>query len=145
MSSGSEFSSSSPSIFVKSPPNSPRSMKSPLNMSGAQQSIFCGSFMRRPRGEKRPIPEEQKDEKYFERRKRNNEAAKKSRDARKMREDRVIDSQRRVVQQIFKHLILRSPSEQQFSSRKTHSFEHKPSHFEKKSAPCVKFSATVGP
>lgn len=45
--------------------------------------------MRRPRGEKRPIPEAQKDEKYFERRKRNNEAAKKSRDARKMREDRV--------------------------------------------------------
>lgn len=47
------------------------------------------NFLRRQRGEKRPIPEEQKDEKYFERRKRNNEAAKKSRDARKMREDRV--------------------------------------------------------
>lgn len=46
--------------------------------------------MRRPRGEKRPIPDEQKDEKYFERRRRNNEAAKKSRDARKLREDRVI-------------------------------------------------------
>lgn len=46
---------------------------------------------RRQRGEKRPIPEEQKDDKYFERRKRNNEAAKKSRDARKMREDRVIN------------------------------------------------------
>lgn len=44
---------------------------------------------RRQRGEKRPIPDEQKDEKYFERRKRNNEAAKKSRDARKLREDRV--------------------------------------------------------
>lgn len=44
---------------------------------------------RRQRGEKRPIPDEQKDDKYFERRKRNNEAAKKSRDARKMREDRV--------------------------------------------------------
>lgn len=66
-------------------------------------------FSRRQRGEKRPIPDEQKDGKYFERRKRylkiifqklkyelyfvlfnrNNEAAKKSRDARKMREDRV--------------------------------------------------------
>ncbi|XP_031634666.1 uncharacterized protein LOC116347973 [Contarinia nasturtii] len=44
---------------------------------------------RRQRGEKRPIPDEQKDEKYFERRKRNNEAAKKSRDARKIREDRI--------------------------------------------------------
>lgn len=62
-------------------------MKSPLGM--GSQSIFCNNFIRRPRGEKRPIPEEQKDEKYFERRKRNNEAAKKSRDARKMREDRV--------------------------------------------------------
>lgn len=62
-------------------------MKSPMSM--GSNSIFCNSFLRRPRGEKRPIPEEQKDEKYFERRKRNNEAAKKSRDARKMREDRV--------------------------------------------------------
>ena len=35
---------------------------------------------RRPRGEKKPIPDEQKDDKYFERRKRNNLAAKKSRD-----------------------------------------------------------------
>ena len=34
---------------------------------------------KRPRSEKKPIPEEQKDDKYFERRKRNNEAAKKSR------------------------------------------------------------------
>ncbi|KAJ8961414.1 hypothetical protein NQ318_014660, partial [Aromia moschata] len=39
------------------------------------------------RGEKKPIPDEQKDDKYFERRRRNNQAAKKSRDARKMRED----------------------------------------------------------
>ena len=44
---------------------------------------------KRPRSEKKPIPEEQKDEKYFERRKRNNQAAKKSRDARKIREDHV--------------------------------------------------------
>ncbi|KAL5286429.1 zip-7 family protein [Megaselia abdita] len=49
-------------------------------------SVF---FSRRQRGEKRPIPEEQKDDKYYERRKRNNEAAKKSRDARKIREDRI--------------------------------------------------------
>ena len=38
------------------------------------------SSPRRPRGEKKPIPDEQKDDKYFERRKRNNLAAKKSRD-----------------------------------------------------------------
>ncbi|XP_055918892.1 transcription factor ces-2 [Eupeodes corollae] len=56
-----------------------------LNRSG----VFSSFLQRRPRGEKRPIPEEQKDEKYYERRKRNNEAAKKSRDARKIREDRI--------------------------------------------------------
>lgn len=44
---------------------------------------------RKQRCEKNPIPQSQKDEKYFEKRKRNNEAAKKSRDARKIREDRV--------------------------------------------------------
>jgi hypothetical protein len=44
---------------------------------------------RRPRGEKKPIPDEQKDRRYFERRKRNNLAAKKSRDQRKVREDTV--------------------------------------------------------
>uniref|UniRef100_T1JEZ1 BZIP domain-containing protein n=1 Tax=Strigamia maritima TaxID=126957 RepID=T1JEZ1_STRMM len=44
---------------------------------------------KRPRGEKKPIPDEQKDGKYFERRKRNNLAAKKSRDARKSREDQI--------------------------------------------------------
>ena len=41
------------------------------------------------RSEKKPIPDEQKDAKYYERRKRNNQAAKKSRDARKIREDHV--------------------------------------------------------
>lgn len=51
--------------------------------------IFAGFLPRRSRGEKRPIPEEQKDAKYYEKRKRNNEAAKKSRDARKIREDRI--------------------------------------------------------
>ncbi|XP_067012311.1 hepatic leukemia factor [Anabrus simplex] len=44
---------------------------------------------KRPRGEKKPIPEELKDDKYYERRKRNNQAAKKSRDARKLREDQI--------------------------------------------------------
>jgi len=48
----------------------------------------CGTT-KRPRGEKKPIPEDQKDEKYYERRKRNNQAAKKSRDARKIREDQA--------------------------------------------------------
>ncbi|KAL3277407.1 hypothetical protein HHI36_012756 [Cryptolaemus montrouzieri] len=55
-------------------------------------SPSCSSLsnsLRRQRGEKKPIPEDLKDDKYFERRKRNNQAAKKSRDARKMREDQV--------------------------------------------------------
>lgn len=56
---------------------------------GNSGDSFQCMLNRRQRGEKRPIPDEQKDDKYFERRKRNNEAAKKSRDARKMREDRV--------------------------------------------------------
>lgn len=57
---------------------------------GSSVDSFQCILNRRQRGEKRPIPDEQKDDKYFERRKRNNEAAKKSRDARKMREDRVL-------------------------------------------------------
>ncbi|KAK3914440.1 Cell death specification protein 2 [Frankliniella fusca] len=44
---------------------------------------------RRPRSEKKPTPEEQKDQRYLERRRRNNRAAKKSRDARRAREDQV--------------------------------------------------------
>ncbi|XP_041371582.1 hepatic leukemia factor-like [Gigantopelta aegis] len=44
---------------------------------------------KRPRSEKKAIPVDQKDNKYFERRKRNNNAAKKSRDARKAREDEI--------------------------------------------------------
>ena len=48
-----------------------------------------GGSARRPRSEKKAIPEDLKDEKYYERRKRNNTAAKKSRDARKAREDEI--------------------------------------------------------
>lgn len=43
----------------------------------------------RPRSEKKTVPEDLKDDKYFERRKRNNQAAKKSREARKAREDEI--------------------------------------------------------
>lgn len=63
-------------------------MNSNLRSSFARELLGAG-FLRRHRGEKKAIPEEQKDGKYFERRKRNNEAAKRSRDARKLREDRV--------------------------------------------------------
>ena len=50
---------------------------------------LASATMRRPRSEKKPIPEDLKDQKYFERRRRNNLAAKRSRDARKNREDQV--------------------------------------------------------
>ena len=50
---------------------------------------FARTVPRRPRGEKKPIPSEQRDDRYYERRKRNNLAAKKSRDQRKMREDTI--------------------------------------------------------
>ncbi|KAG5900126.1 hypothetical protein JTB14_012799 [Gonioctena quinquepunctata] len=62
--------------------------RSPTDISSCP-SLYGPSNLRRQRGEKKPIPDEQKDDKYFERRKRNNQAAKKSRDARKMREDQV--------------------------------------------------------
>ncbi|KAF0290221.1 Hepatic leukemia factor [Amphibalanus amphitrite] len=48
-----------------------------------------GAGARRPRGAKRAIPDALKDQKYFERRRRNNLAAKRSRDSRKAREDQI--------------------------------------------------------
>ncbi|CAB0036425.1 unnamed protein product [Trichogramma brassicae] len=54
---------------------------------------------KRHRSEKTPIPDEQKDEKYYERRKRNNEAAKKSRDARRIREDQGLQETRACAQE----------------------------------------------
>ncbi|KAF6032913.1 hypothetical protein EB796_008775 [Bugula neritina] len=53
------------------------------------RAIAAAQNQKRPRSEKKPIPKDQKDVKYFERRKRNNQAAKKSRDARKAREDDI--------------------------------------------------------
>lgn len=53
------------------------------------RALAAAQNQKRPRSEKKPIPTDQKDNKYFERRKRNNQAAKKSRDARKAREDEI--------------------------------------------------------
>ncbi|XP_034231453.1 CCAAT/enhancer-binding protein beta [Thrips palmi] len=60
----------------------PLSVQLPLPLPAA-------SAPRRPRSEKKPTPEDQKDQRYLERRRRNNRAAKKSRDARRAREDQV--------------------------------------------------------
>lgn len=99
---GTVSSSSCPSSTTPEPPSSNNEHVSKLQIQTTQftpivldqvnnldSSALSPNLTRRQRGEKRPIPEEQKDEKYYERRKRNNEAAKKSRDARKLREDRV--------------------------------------------------------
>jgi hypothetical protein len=55
----------------------------------ARALAACSQGQKRPRSEKKAIPDDLKDDKYYERRKRNNNAAKKSRDARKSREDEI--------------------------------------------------------
>ncbi|XP_052803897.1 hepatic leukemia factor-like [Mya arenaria] len=59
------------------------------NQTLARALASVSQTQKRPRSEKKPIPEDLKDDKYFERRKRNNNAAKKSRDSRKAREDEI--------------------------------------------------------
>uniref|UniRef100_A0A0K8T3W0 BZIP domain-containing protein n=1 Tax=Lygus hesperus TaxID=30085 RepID=A0A0K8T3W0_LYGHE len=78
-----------PPPYPYSPPVLP--FQQPEIKSGALQNFPLKSVgsLRRPRSEKKPIPDDQKDDKYYERRKRNNQAAKKSRDARRMREDHI--------------------------------------------------------
>ena len=73
----------SPQMIPMSPIGSPNPSNTLLTLALAK------AVPRRPRGEKKPIPEDLKDNKYFERRKRNNLAAKKSRDQRKIREDQI--------------------------------------------------------
>ena len=75
---------SSPSLSPASP-----SPATPVTNNTLLTLALAKALPRRPRGEKKPIPEELKDNKYFERRKRNNLAAKKSRDQRKVRESQV--------------------------------------------------------
>ncbi|XP_059171004.1 bZIP transcription factor 8-like [Physella acuta] len=79
--------SSSPDLFRYHPGSSLHGLSSPV-LARALNALNADKN-RRPRGEKKPIPDEQKDDKYYERRRKNNEAAKKSRDARKQREDEL--------------------------------------------------------
>ncbi|KFD64923.1 hypothetical protein M514_22866, partial [Trichuris suis] len=55
--------------------------------SSRQAFRFCGELPKAQRKERRPIPEDKKDQCYYEKRKRNNEAAQRSRYNRKLRED----------------------------------------------------------
>ena len=79
---------SPPPTSSTSSPSSP-SPATPVTNNTLLTLALAKALPRRPRGEKKPIPEELKDNKYFERRKRNNLAAKKSRDQRKVRESQV--------------------------------------------------------
>lgn len=65
---------------------SPTSMHDTSNLVA---KALASATTRRPRSEKKPIPDDLKDNKYYERRRRNNLAAKRSRDMRKNREDQV--------------------------------------------------------
>ena len=80
---------SSPSPSPSSPSPASPSLATPVTNNTLLTLALAKALPRRPRGEKKPIPEELKDNKYFERRKRNNLAAKKSRDQRKVRESQV--------------------------------------------------------
>ncbi|CAG5114559.1 unnamed protein product, partial [Candidula unifasciata] len=55
-------------------------------------SSISGDKTHGSRGLKNATPEDQKDNRYFERRRRNNESAKKSRDARRTREDALANT-----------------------------------------------------
>ena len=77
------------SINIRGPFVNNKSLLKSFSASTLLAQALARSSPRRPRGEKKPIPEEQKDQRYYERRKRNNLAAKKSRDQRKMREDAI--------------------------------------------------------
>ncbi len=74
-----------------SPPSksSASSVKSSGSTDSSQMSNCQSSGGKRSRTSKKNLPDQAKDNKYFERRKRNNVAAKKSRDARKQREDEI--------------------------------------------------------
>lgn len=82
------YSTPSPSNPSPSPPWS--SSPSPHEGSmkdGTPRSQGSVSSSGRKKG--RPLPEEQKDEAYWERRRKNNEAAKRSRDARREKEEKI--------------------------------------------------------
>ncbi|XP_077991495.1 uncharacterized protein LOC144445726 [Glandiceps talaboti] len=76
--------------------------------SGSEQTSVNGDGLpksSRKRADKQPVPDEAKDTRYFERRRRNNLAAKRSRDARRAREE---DMSVRIAQLEQENAILRS-------------------------------------
>lgn len=81
---------SKPSTVSELSNSSMVSSSSSSTLDSSQFRPTTGSTRTRARtNNPKPISEQQKDGKYFERRKRNNVAAKKSRDARKQREDEI--------------------------------------------------------
>lgn len=83
----SNFGTPSPSIPSPSPPWSSSPSPHDSIKDGTPRSSGSVSSSGRKKG--RPLPEEQKDEAYWERRRKNNEAAKRSRDARREKEEKI--------------------------------------------------------
>lgn len=77
----------SSSLSVSSP--SSESTGSVINMHSMSQSSSVPSLTAGGRRRPRSLPDEQKDDAYWERRRKNNEAAKRSRDARRAKEDQI--------------------------------------------------------
>ncbi|KAA0197903.1 hypothetical protein HAZT_HAZT003590 [Hyalella azteca] len=67
----------------------PRDSESVTTQQALIMKALVSVRQRKPRGQKKPIPDEMKTERYYERRSRNNRAAKKSRDQRKLRESLI--------------------------------------------------------
>jgi hypothetical protein len=70
-------------------PHSPDEVHSPSPVSPATSTPSLNSSNSNSRKKGRPLPEELKDDAYWERRRKNNEAAKRSRDARRAKEYEV--------------------------------------------------------
>lgn len=73
---------------------------SPLSQSSTVSSTQLSSPQASPaRKLAKPIPDERKDDAYFERRRRNNDAAKRSRDARRMKEEAIAERAAKLEQE----------------------------------------------
>lgn len=79
--------SSTPASSPNSSGSAPISMAA-LSLAGFHQSVHS-TTSGSPKKKAQPVPEDLKDETYWERRKRNNESARRSREARRMKEEQI--------------------------------------------------------
>ncbi|CAG0887995.1 unnamed protein product [Cyprideis torosa] len=71
--------------------------------------VLTASSRRRPRNDKKSTPQEAQDERYFERRRKNNISAKRSRDSRKIREDQGEGRLKRESHDVAHNWVALSP------------------------------------